>query len=72
VRERLRYIDPNRFSHAVLRVSTNHAASIAMYRAMGFDEMGVYMEVSAMRVDGRVTSDRRQFLSAVLSQVKLD
>lgn len=72
VRERLRYIDPNRFSHAVLRVSTNHAASIAMYRAMGFDEMGVYMEVSAMRIDGRVTSDRRQFLSAVLSQVKLD
>jgi hypothetical protein len=56
----------------VLRVSTSHLSSIAMYRSMGFEEMGVYMDVSARRTDGRVTSDRRQFLSAVVSQIKLD
>jgi ribosomal protein S18 acetylase RimI-like enzyme len=70
VRQRLRHIDTHRYSHAVLRVATNHTSSIAMYRALGFEEMGVYMEVSAMRIDGRVTTDRRQFLSAVLSQIK--
>jgi hypothetical protein len=34
--------------------------------------MGVHMEVSSMRVDGRVKTDRRAFLSMVLSQVKLE
>ncbi len=72
VRERLRLIDAARFSQVVLRVSTAHLSSISMYRSMGFEEMGVYMDVSAMRTDGRVTSDRRQFLSAVVSQIKLE
>ena len=39
---------------------------------MGFDEMGVTMDVSAMRTDGKVTTDRRMFMSKVLSQVPLD
>lgn len=72
VRERLRLIDPDRYSHVVLRVSMNHSPSSEMYKAMGFEEMGVYMDVSAMRVDGRVTTDRRMFLSKLLSQVPLD
>jgi len=68
VRERLRRI-PERYSHVVLRVSVNHLQSTEMYRAMGFEEMGVTQDVSAMRVDGSVTTDRRLFLSRVLSQV---
>lgn len=72
VRERLRLIDPGRYSHVVLRVSTNHSPSSEMYKAMGFEDMGVYMDVSAMRVDGKVTTDRRVFLSKLLSQVTLD
>ena len=72
VRERLRLVDPKRFSHVVLRVSTSDPGPLAMYRAMGFEEMGVSMEVSAMRIDGHVTTDRRLFLSMVLSQVRLD
>jgi ribosomal protein S18 acetylase RimI-like enzyme len=71
VRERLGLIDKQRFSHVVLRVSTHHTGTIAMYRSMGFEEMGVYMDVASMRVDGRVTTDRRQFFSAVVSQVHL-
>jgi len=72
VRERLRLIDRDRFSHVLLRISCNNTPSSEMYRAMGFEEMGVYMEVSGMRTDGRVTTDRRLFMSRVLSQVSLD
>jgi ribosomal protein S18 acetylase RimI-like enzyme len=72
VRERLRLIDRDRYSHVLLRISCNNTPSSEMYRAMGFEEMGVYMEVSAMRTDGRVTSDRRLFMSRVLSQVDID
>lgn len=72
VRERLRMIDERRYSHVVLRVSMNHSPSSEMYKAMGFEEMGVYMDVSAMRTDNKVTTDRRMFLSKLLSQVPLD
>ncbi len=72
VRERLRLVDDGRYSHVVLRVSANHSPSSEMYKAMGFEDMGVYMDVSAMRVDGKVTTDRRLFMSKLLSQVPLD
>ena len=72
VRERVRLIDDRRYTHVVLRVSMNHNPSSEMYKAMGFEEMGVYMDVSAMRTDGKVTTDRRMFLSKLLSQVPLD
>ncbi|MEN0068275.1 MAG: GNAT family N-acetyltransferase [Myxococcota bacterium] len=71
VRERLRLIDDERYSHVVLRVSTSHTPSGEMYKAMGFEEMGVDQEVSAMRTNGKVRTDRRMFLSKVLSQVDL-
>jgi ribosomal protein S18 acetylase RimI-like enzyme len=72
VKERVRLIDRDRFSHVVLRVSMNHNPSSELYQAMGFEEMGVHMDVSAMRTDGRVTTDRRMFMSRVLSQVDVD
>jgi ribosomal protein S18 acetylase RimI-like enzyme len=72
VRERLKLIDPRRYSHVVLRVSMNASPSTEMYKAMGFEEMGVTMDVSAMRTEGKVTTDRRMFLSKLLSQVPLD
>jgi ribosomal protein S18 acetylase RimI-like enzyme len=72
VRARLRHVDPTTYSHIVLRVSMNHGPSWEMYKAMGFDEMGVTMDVSALRVDGKVTTDRRRFMAKVLSQVSLD
>lgn len=71
VRERLRRIDPERYTHVVLRVSALHSPSSEMYKPMGFEDMGVHMLVSAMRTDGRVNTNRRFFLSKVLSQVPL-
>lgn len=63
--ERLRRIDP-RFSHAVLRTSATRHAGYELYMDLGFDDIGVYMEVPSRRLDGNVTTDRRLFLSKVL------
>jgi GNAT superfamily N-acetyltransferase len=63
---RLRLIDRNRFNYALLRTSAVRNASYEMYRRMGFDDTGVYMEVSSRRNDGSVRTDRRLFLSIVL------
>lgn len=71
VQERLRAMDRDHFSHVVLRVSTTESPSLRLYLDLGFEEMGVYTEVSSMRVDGRVKTDRRMFLSMVLSQVRI-
>lgn len=69
VQERLAAMDRNNYSHVVLRVSAGENPSSTLYKELGFEEMGVYTEVSSMRVDGRVKTDRRVFLSKVLSQV---
>ena len=71
IRERVRLIDRARYTHVVLRVAMNNNPSARLYQSLGFEEMGVHMDVSAMRTDGRVTTDRRQFMSRVLSQVKV-
>ena len=71
VTERLKLMDRDNYSHVVLRVSTTESPSLRLYKDLGFEEMGVYTEVSSMRTDGRVKTDRRMFLSMVLSQVKV-
>lgn len=70
VEERLALVDKDTYSHVVLRVAASKNPSYDMYRSMGFEDMGVYMEVQAMRIDGRVTTDRRLFLCCVISQIK--
>lgn len=72
VKERVRLIDRDRYSHVVLRVSMNNNPSRDLYQRLGFEEMGVHMDVKAMRTDGHVTTDRRMFMSRVLSQVSVD
>lgn len=69
VRERLNLIDRDSYSHVVLRISCDNTPSGEMYKALGFTDMGVYMEVTSRRTDGETRVDRRQFLSRVLSQV---
>ena len=64
---RLQNIDPLRYTHAVLRASATRNTSYEMYINMGFDDMGVYMEVPSFRTDGRQTTDRRLFLSRVIT-----
>ena len=66
VRMRLQQIDAERYTHAVLRTSATRNASYEMYMRLGFDDMGVYMEVPAPRIDGSQTTDRRLFLSRFL------
>jgi ribosomal protein S18 acetylase RimI-like enzyme len=70
IRERLGLVDRQTYSHVLLRVAASRNASYDLYRSLGFEDMGVYMEVSAVRIDGRVTTDRRLFLCNMISQVK--
>jgi GNAT superfamily N-acetyltransferase len=63
---RLQLIDRQRWRHVLLRTSAVRNTSYEMYRRMGFEDTGVYMEVAARRVDGSTKTDRRLFLSMVL------
>ena len=63
---RLQTIDRRRFTHVVLR-PCGPQRPYEMYMRRGFDDMGVYMEVPARRIDGRVATDRRLFLHKVLA-----
>ena len=67
VLERLRLVDRQRYSLATLRTSAIRNASYELYIRMGFEDTGVYMEVPARRNDNRTTTDRRLFLSKVLT-----
>lgn len=72
IAERLRLIEAESATHVVMRVAEDDTAARAIYLDMGFEDMGVYMEVPGLRTDGRVRTDRRLFLSNVLSQLDLD
>lgn len=66
ITHRIDAIDAKRYTHAVLRVSAVKNATYDMYMGMGFEDIGVYTEVHSRRTDGRVSTDRRLFLSKVL------
>jgi ribosomal protein S18 acetylase RimI-like enzyme len=63
---RLELIDRQRFRHVLLRTSATRHAGYEMYRKMGFEDTGVYMEVPSRRNDGSTRTDRRLFLSMLL------
>jgi ribosomal protein S18 acetylase RimI-like enzyme len=68
---RIAAIEHQKYTHVVLRVSAVRNLSYDMYINMGFEDIGVYTEVHARRVDGRVSTDRRLFLSKLLTGRKL-
>lgn len=67
IRERVKLVDPARYGQVVLRVSASRNVSYNQYIKMGFVDMGVYMEVKALRTSGQVTTDRRLFLHQPLT-----
>ncbi len=70
--ERLKLMDPRVYTSVVLRVPEGASHSHDMYRALGFQDMGVSMEVLAPRTHGAMGTDRRQLLSRVLSQTDVE
>jgi ribosomal protein S18 acetylase RimI-like enzyme len=67
IQKRLELIDRRVYTHVVLRASLRHKSVWEMYKSMGFEDIGVYQEVAARRIDGQVRTDRRLFLSRVLA-----
>lgn len=66
VEQRLAAIDRQKYSHVVLRTSVSRDGSYELYTRLGFEDIGVYMDVQSRRTNGQVTTDRRLFLSLVL------
>ena len=64
--ERIKLIDPKVFSHVVLRTSASPEVTQSLYLDAGFEDIGVYQEVSFRRTDGSVRSDRRLFFAMTL------
>ena len=59
---RLNLIDLQRFDHVTLRTSASRDGAYNMFMQLGFEDMGVYMEVRSRRTEGSVSTDRRLFL----------
>jgi ribosomal protein S18 acetylase RimI-like enzyme len=66
VQTRLDLIDRQVYTHVLLRTSVRLHRAQDMYLSLGFEDIGVYQEVAARRMDGAVRTDRRLFLSKVL------
>ncbi len=62
VQMRLDLIDRQRFGCVTLRTSASRDGAYNMFMQLGFEDMGVYMEVRSRRVEGNVSTDRRLFL----------
>lgn len=65
-RTRFSLIDRQRYSHVLMRTSAQRNFVYDMFVDLGFDDTGVYTEVSARRTDERVITDRRVFLCKTL------
>lgn len=66
IQARLDLIDRSRFTHVLLRTSASKHAAYDMYKRLGFEDTGVYMEVPSRRNDGSFRTDRRLFMAKVL------
>ena len=66
VQLRLSIMDRSRYDHVVLRTSASRDGAYEMFMRLGFEDMGVYMEVASRRIDGSVSTDRRLFLTRPL------
>jgi GNAT superfamily N-acetyltransferase len=65
---RLQMVDGTCYHHIVLRTSDNQDPAHHLYTTMGFEDMGVYMEISSRRIDGSIRTDRRLFLSRLVDK----
>ena len=72
INERLRLMDRDRYTDVVVRVSASRNVSYRQYLRRGFENVGVPMEVTALRMDGRVTTDRRLILHGRLDHLRGD
>lgn len=59
-------LPPDVFHHIVMRISAIPDPGFEMFKQMGFEDIGVYTEITAKRIDGSINNDRRLFLSRLV------
>ena len=63
---RLSLLNRQKYHHVLMRISTQRDFVYEFYRAQGFEDMGLFTEVTFRRMDGGVRTDRRVYLSLAL------
>jgi len=62
----LDWVDQQPYNHVLMRVSDTPNLANQMFIDMGFEDMGVSMEIASRRLDGSIQKDRRLFLSRLI------
>ena len=62
----LDWVDEQPYNHVLMRISDTPSLANQMFIDMGFEDIGVSMEIASRRVDGSFQKDRRLFLSRLI------
>jgi len=62
----LDWVDQQPYNHVLMRISDTPSLANQMFTDMGFEDIGVSMEIASRRVDGSFQKDRRLFLSRLI------
>ena len=65
----LDWVDQQPYNNVLMRVSDTPSLANQMFIDMGFEDMGVSMEIASRRIDGSIQKDRRLFLSRLIESV---
>ena len=62
------WLQDKNFHNIVIRISDSLEAANKIFIDMGFEDMGVSMEISTQTTDGHIRSDKRKFLSRLVQK----
>ena len=65
----LEWVDQQPVNNVLMRISDTPTLANQMFIDMGFEDMGVSMEITSRRTDGSDQKDRRLFLSRLSPSV---
>ena len=66
--QHLRMMNPDKFNYIVLRSSASEDPAHFMFQKMGFEDMGVYMDIHSRKTDGSTRTDHRVLLSRMVNE----
>lgn len=66
--QHMKNMDPEKFNYIVLRSSISEDPAHFMFQKMGFEDMGVYMDIHSRKTDGATRIDHRALLSRMVNE----
>ena len=65
-RQYINWVDQQPFNNVLMRISDTPTLANQMFVDLGFEDMGVSMEITSRKTDGTFRKDRRLFLSRLI------